>query len=339
MTHPGPRRTRSRSTCPAAQGRSSARRRRRRSDDAAGLPLRADPGSIDALRFERLSRRRSSRSARIRSGSGRLREALELWRGAPLADFVYAEFAPSRPGGWRSCGWTRSRRSRRPTWRGGGRRTALLARGGGDPRGSAARAAAGAADHGAVPLRPPPRRAARLPGSSIGCSPTSWGSSRRRAAAAQRTGPAARPVACSRRDHRPGTLSATRTRDCGRSRSEDAGDFFGRDRLVAEIRRAAGAPARGARRTVGVWQVQRAERRLDPGAAGGRPPGIGGVGDHDDGARAAARSSSWSRRCRMRPPGPSARDRPVRGAVHASPTRSRRRRSCACSRAVGAGRA
>jgi basic membrane lipoprotein Med (substrate-binding protein (PBP1-ABC) superfamily)/DNA-binding SARP family transcriptional activator len=57
-----------------------------------GYTLSADPESIDGVRFERL----------VTAGAGKpdperraamLREALELWQGAPLADFAYAEFA------------------------------------------------------------------------------------------------------------------------------------------------------------------------------------------------------------------------------------------------------
>jgi basic membrane lipoprotein Med (substrate-binding protein (PBP1-ABC) superfamily)/DNA-binding SARP family transcriptional activator len=59
-----------------------------------GYALEADPGSIDAVRFQRLV---ADGSDALRSdlehGAAMLREALELWRGAPLADFAYAEFA------------------------------------------------------------------------------------------------------------------------------------------------------------------------------------------------------------------------------------------------------
>src|SRR5829696_8699475 len=56
--------------------------------------MRADPDSIDALRFQRLVAAGSSAAAGDpERGAALLREALELWRGPPLSDFVYADFA------------------------------------------------------------------------------------------------------------------------------------------------------------------------------------------------------------------------------------------------------
>ncbi len=46
-----------------------------------GYVLRAEPGELDVLQFERLQ------------DEGRFDEALALWRGAPLADFAYQRFA------------------------------------------------------------------------------------------------------------------------------------------------------------------------------------------------------------------------------------------------------
>ncbi|MBD0348429.1 MAG: AAA family ATPase [Thermoleophilia bacterium] len=48
---------------------------------AVGYELRVEPGELDLERFERLA------------SEGKLVEALALWRGAPLADFVYEPFA------------------------------------------------------------------------------------------------------------------------------------------------------------------------------------------------------------------------------------------------------
>jgi YVTN family beta-propeller protein len=59
-----------------------------------GYALRARPEEVDARRFERLAeqgrRRLESEPARA---AEQLREALELWRGDPLADFAYESFA------------------------------------------------------------------------------------------------------------------------------------------------------------------------------------------------------------------------------------------------------
>src|SRR5262249_61643060 len=49
-----------------------------------GYVIRVAPGELDLHRFERLVER---------GGAERLREAIALWRGAPLADFVYEPFA------------------------------------------------------------------------------------------------------------------------------------------------------------------------------------------------------------------------------------------------------
>jgi basic membrane lipoprotein Med (substrate-binding protein (PBP1-ABC) superfamily)/DNA-binding SARP family transcriptional activator len=60
-----------------------------------GYTLLAEPESIDALRFRRLV---AEGHGELRGGDPEraaavLREALALWRGAPLSDFVYEEFA------------------------------------------------------------------------------------------------------------------------------------------------------------------------------------------------------------------------------------------------------
>lgn len=61
---------------------------------APGYVLVADPEAIDAQRFERLvaegTRRAGDDDA---TAAATLREALALWRGEPLADFAYEEFA------------------------------------------------------------------------------------------------------------------------------------------------------------------------------------------------------------------------------------------------------
>jgi DNA-binding SARP family transcriptional activator len=62
-----------------------------------GYLLQADPGQIDVERFESLvgEGRRALARGDARTAAGRLREALALWRGPPLADFAYESFAQS----------------------------------------------------------------------------------------------------------------------------------------------------------------------------------------------------------------------------------------------------
>lgn len=61
----------------------------------SGYVLRVEPGAIDTVRFERLvaDGNRALRDRELREAAALLRDALELWRGAPLAEFPYAEFA------------------------------------------------------------------------------------------------------------------------------------------------------------------------------------------------------------------------------------------------------
>jgi basic membrane lipoprotein Med (substrate-binding protein (PBP1-ABC) superfamily)/DNA-binding SARP family transcriptional activator len=60
-----------------------------------GYVLRADPDSIDAGRFERLvdEGTRAIAAGDPHRGEVAIREALGLWRGTPLSDFAYEEFA------------------------------------------------------------------------------------------------------------------------------------------------------------------------------------------------------------------------------------------------------
>jgi DNA-binding SARP family transcriptional activator len=58
---------------------------------APGYVLRASPDQVDAVRFEQLVR-----TARTQDAASRvemLRQALDLWRGSPLADFAFEQFA------------------------------------------------------------------------------------------------------------------------------------------------------------------------------------------------------------------------------------------------------
>ncbi|MEW9555194.1 BTAD domain-containing putative transcriptional regulator [Nonomuraea sp. NPDC050783] len=61
----------------------------------AGYRLAADPSDVDACRFERLAAagRRALAAGDPARAAGLLREALELWRGAPLADAPHARGA------------------------------------------------------------------------------------------------------------------------------------------------------------------------------------------------------------------------------------------------------
>ena len=63
----------------------------------AGYRLRVRPGELDAERFEALvaDGRRELSAGRAEPAGARLREALGLWRGAPLADLADHPFAPA----------------------------------------------------------------------------------------------------------------------------------------------------------------------------------------------------------------------------------------------------
>jgi DNA-binding SARP family transcriptional activator len=60
---------------------------------APGYVLRVDPERLDLARFERLLR--EARAAPAPDRARLLRDALALWRGAPLAEFAYEAFAQS----------------------------------------------------------------------------------------------------------------------------------------------------------------------------------------------------------------------------------------------------
>ncbi len=63
----------------------------------AGYRLRVRPGELDAERFERqvADGRDALAAGRAEHAAAELREALELWRGPPLADLASAPFAPA----------------------------------------------------------------------------------------------------------------------------------------------------------------------------------------------------------------------------------------------------
>ena len=56
-----------------------------------GYVLRVDRSELDVARFERLVD--EARVADPERAAGKLREALDLWRGPPLADLAYEPFA------------------------------------------------------------------------------------------------------------------------------------------------------------------------------------------------------------------------------------------------------
>ena len=58
-----------------------------------GYVLQVAPGQLDVHRFEQLVD--DARDAEPREAAEKLREALALWRGPPLADFAYDDFARS----------------------------------------------------------------------------------------------------------------------------------------------------------------------------------------------------------------------------------------------------
>ncbi|WP_053226307.1 BTAD domain-containing putative transcriptional regulator [Solirubrobacter soli] len=63
----------------------------------AGYSLRVGPGELDAERFERLlgDGRRALKAGRGDDAAAELRQALDLWRGPPLAELASAPFAPA----------------------------------------------------------------------------------------------------------------------------------------------------------------------------------------------------------------------------------------------------
>ena len=116
-----------------------------------GYELRVGAGAVDAERFERLL------------VQGAPREALELWRGPPLDDVADEPFAAGRdpPARAAAAGGARARDRARPRPRPAPRRDRRAR--GARRRRAAAGAPARAADARALPLRPPGRRAGRLP--------------------------------------------------------------------------------------------------------------------------------------------------------------------------------
>ena len=84
----------SRSTCPSSARRSGLRS----SPGAPGYLLELDPERVDAHRFARLAQegRAALEDGDASSAEVALREALALWRGPALADFLYEPFAQNQ---------------------------------------------------------------------------------------------------------------------------------------------------------------------------------------------------------------------------------------------------
>ena len=87
---------------------------------ANGYVLEVAPGELDVDRFERLVEegRRALAAGESAQADATLREALALWRGAPLADFTYDVVRSERDrDDWMSFGSARWRSGSTPSWR------------------------------------------------------------------------------------------------------------------------------------------------------------------------------------------------------------------------------
>ena len=146
-----------------------------------GYALRVEPEQIDAHRFERLVPRRA-RSWRP-GGPGRPRHRRSrrrsaLWRGPPLADLADEPFAQRESARLEDVRVGALEQLVDAKLALGRHAEVVAAARGADRRAPLPRAAARAAHARAVPLRPPGRRAAGLPGRAAHGSSTSWASSR-----------------------------------------------------------------------------------------------------------------------------------------------------------------
>ena len=215
--------------------------------------------------------RASGRCAPIRSAPsthspGRSAE----WRGAPLVDVAYAPFAQAADRAPRGAARVGARAADRGRARARPPRAADRRAAGPRRRAPAARAAVGAADDGALPRRPPGRRARGLP---------------RRARAAGR-----------------GDRHRARARSCARSRRGSSRRTRPRGRSDADV-------APGPRRAGGLHGRQRARRRgrAAGGGLGGR--GRGGRRSSRD-ARSARRGDGRLRAAAPDAASPHSRPRP-----------------------------
>ena len=78
-----------------------------------GYVLQVEPEQVDAVRFERLVA--DARGKPPEERAQRLREALALWRGPPLADLEFEQFAEAEVRRLEELRSTRSRSGSRPT--------------------------------------------------------------------------------------------------------------------------------------------------------------------------------------------------------------------------------
>ena len=150
-----------------------------------GYVLELEPAQLDAERFERLAGdgRDALERGEAASASELLREALDVWRGPPLADLAYEPFAQSHIARLEELRLVDARAAHRGRPRARAPRGTDPRAGDAGARASGARAAARPADPRALPLRPPGGRAGELP---------------RRPARARRGARASSPAASSR---------------------------------------------------------------------------------------------------------------------------------------------
>ena len=80
-----------------------------------GYLIRVGPDELDLLRFELLVE--ESRQVEPELAAQRLREALDLWRGPPLADLAQESFPQTESSAAKSSAWRRSSGGSRPTSR------------------------------------------------------------------------------------------------------------------------------------------------------------------------------------------------------------------------------
>ena len=181
-----PRRRRFR-TPSRSSARRSGRRSSRRGRPATRSMLQTDAGRRTPLR----AARERGALARADRRAGLVEEALELWRGPPLADFAYEPFAADRDrpargasvGGARGADRGRARARRRS-------RARRRARGARRARTRCASGSRGQLMLALYRVGPAGRGAPGVPGRAPRRSSTSSGSSRRRAAGAPRLDPA-----------------------------------------------------------------------------------------------------------------------------------------------------
>ena len=327
----------------------------------AATSSRCPQDAVDAVRFEQLVEEARREAGQAPGRTAPASAALELWRGAPLADVASEPFAPARdpPARGASSAGARAgdrRRARRRAPRRGDRPTR-----GADRRGAAARAPSRPAHARPLSRRAPVRGARCLPRGAPDAGRTDRGRARARAApppgADPRPGPGPRRAAADRRAAAParGRLAAARRARARAglaapalgSRRARAGSVcalvwgpagIGKTRLVAEL----AAEVQGA----GRGGALRRRRRGRRGRPGDRRRGRQGPPTDAAGARLRRRRAAGGARgrrgARPRARGPGAHDlRPA--PRRAGPARVRRparerRRPAPAARSAGRGR-